>query len=301
MTDEQVQNLNAMTSVLRKYAAKAKYANDTTSKRAMSAPSYSGNTFTPFIKKTLCNAVKNVGKQLKFDQRTAKVGDKAACKLVDYCDYVEKGTRNQLFNLTNTDGKDNTVTSLLKYNMAKCCKDYMKTRTTLRECGFCKEDIDTYTDDQLNSYIDSMEKVKPGSLDKKIADRVSTATQNFIDTRNEKNDEIKEVYRQVSSKIKKADNEQQVQQLESAMKKYKTKLLNKPLTIMEALVMNLAEFVVKNQEEVPQYFSENGKLKMDCVVEDAQAIYSVIETANMYGLINCTPELIEGYINSFKD
>lgn len=300
MTDEQVQNLNAMTEVLRKYMAKSKYANDITNKRAMSIPSYSGNAITPFIKKTLCDSLNNAAKELKLNNRSINIGSKAACSLVDYCDYVEKGTRKKIFNI-GPNSNDNTVTSLIKCNMNKFCNDCTKKISILKECGFAKEDIDTFTDEKLNSYIDSLGSIKPESLDKKIANRVSDATQNFIDSRNEKNEDIKEMYRQVSYKIKKSDNEQQVQQLESAMKRYKTKILNKPFTIMESLVTNLAEFAVKNQDQLPQYFSENGKLKMDFIVEDSQAIYSVIESANMYGLINLTPDIIEGYINSFKD
>lgn len=299
--DSKVQNLNSMVSMLKKYSAKD-MGTDRMNRGAMSGPAVSGDYRLPFVKVLLAKNFDNVADNLKLSSHSKNVGNATIDKLVDYCDEVNKATNAQLFNLTTNGFSviDNSVTAMFKYAINKYGKELNKQKVQLHECGFSANEAKDLTDDALGKFMDKVERMTPDTINKEIAERVSTATKNFIEDRNDKTETIKNIYNKAKEDLNKTDDEGDQARIEAATKVSVNKVAGRIKGIFESLVESMTSYAVKHPEVSGIYKAEDGSVNMELIVEDAQAIYTVLEEANTYGLIKFNDSIIKGIIESFN-
>lgn len=75
---------------------------------------------------------------------------------------------------------------------------------------------------------------------------------------------------------------------------------SRPKTILNALVYNLTEAAVKNEELRQVYTDEKGKLDIDTIVDEAVTVYSFLEMVNTYKLEKVDKEYITNFLSNFK-
>lgn len=303
LNDEQIQSIGSMSNVLKKYAFK-KNSMDINNKIAMSSPSYSGNSYTPFIKHFLAKNVDSILSQLKARDHSKYVANATVGSLVDYCADVQNSTNSQIFNLTSNSiagtTHDNCVTAIIKNAIDTAVKDTALLKNTMHESGIVLEEVKDLTDAQIDTFINKINKLTPSSVNTLIANKVTTATKNFIEDRNDTNETIKDIYRKAALIKNHTDDTQTKAQAEATVKREKYKLESKPVSVIEAMVTALAKIAMNDTTINNIYKEANGDINIDALVEDVQAMYAVLETANTYNIIKFTPELIEEFLKSFE-
>lgn len=248
------------------------------------------DAFIPFVKKTLSSTLHKVQSNRMHSEHAMAFGEAVMESLIDRSD----------LNIVQSPN-DNTYTSLIKWAINKEGRQYNTIKSKLESVGIPSQEADILTDDQLDAFIDRMGRMTPSGVNRYIEDRVADATKKFIDDRNDKRETIKVIYQQAKSKAQNAEEPEDQAAIETAYKAYNTKMNMKPISLMEALVMSLAEYAVKYKNDAYEgYYNESGNLNMGAIVEDAEAIYAALEVANVSGLITIDSKLINDLLASFK-
>lgn len=248
------------------------------------------DAFIPFVKKTLSATLHNVQSNRMHSEHAMAFGESVLESLVDRAN----------LNITQSPN-DNTYTSLIKWAINKEGRQYNTIKSKLENVGISSQEADILTDDQLNAFIDKMGRITPSGVDRQIENRVADATKKFVDDRNDKRETIKVIYQQAKSQAQNAEEPEDQAAVETAYKAYNTKMNMKPISLMEAIVMSLAEYAVKYRDDSYEgYFNESGNLNMGAIVEDAEAIYAALEVANVSGLVTIDSKLINELLASFK-
>lgn len=305
MQDEKVQSIESLIQGLHRLAIKGRIKNDIYNKSSMSSPSYANANFTPVLKTLLKTQLSNIADNIHMSNSSKRVGNATIDKLVDYCAQVQKDTKNQLFNLslgTRAGIVDNTVTAVFKYAINKYGKEFNQFKAIAEACNFNEEDIQDMEDEKMTKFANKVEKMSPDKLNEEIAERVMTATKDFIEKRNEKAETIKDIYRKAASDVQQADNDSMKESIELYAKGKVSTMDMKPISLFEAVVNNVCEYIVSHDSIGKLYFNEDStSLNMNKVMDDAQAIYTVLEEVNTYELIKLTPEVLTGFLKSFKE
>lgn len=136
-----------------------------------------------------------------------------------------------------------------------------------------------------------------------IHQRVSQATQNFIQKNMVDKLNIKELMNNTKEKIdaiRTGDDETDEiikQEQTIKMKRGISEISNRPHSIYEQIVMNLTEAVLKNDKAKEKFTTENGRLDMDSIVERATSFYTMLEMVNTLHLKEMSHEYIQNMIS----
>ena len=136
-----------------------------------------------------------------------------------------------------------------------------------------------------------------------IHQRVSLATQNFIQKNMVDKLNIKDLMNNTKEKIdavRTGDDEtdEMIKQEQTIkMKRNISNISNRPHSIFEQLVINLTEAVLKNDKAKDKFTTENGSLDMDSIVERATSFYTMIEMVNTLHLKEMNQEYIQEMIS----
>lgn len=136
-----------------------------------------------------------------------------------------------------------------------------------------------------------------------IHQRVSLATQNFIQKNMVDKLNIKDLMNDAKEKIdavRTGDDEtdEMIKQEQTIkMKRNINNISNRPHSIFEQLVINLTEAVLKNDKAKDKFTTENGRLDMDSIVERATSFYTMIEMVNTLHLKEMSQEYIQEMIS----
>jgi hypothetical protein len=159
----------------------------------------------------------------------------------------------------------------------------------------------TITDNLMKSFDHDIDKLTPDKIRQNIADRVEKATTDFIDARNNATDQIKKIYNNVKDFVGKKDTtEKDAKTAQESAKLKVSRIKEDSVSIFEAMVSALVSAAMTNPELKTRYLSESGEVNMDKIIDDTAAIYTVMETANVLGLVKIDEAVIDGYINSLK-
>ena len=135
-----------------------------------------------------------------------------------------------------------------------------------------------------------------------IRNKVSRATDEFIEKNVMDQTEIKGILQDTKNRmaeVRTGDDtvDEEIRQEATVRAKKQVKAIrNRPHTVFEQLVVNIAEAALKNEDLKLQYVKEDGKLDMDKIVNKATCIYSVLETVNTLKIKEFSTEDIEHYI-----
>lgn len=296
-----------MADLLKKYTLKHRLANHESFTQKINT----NTEYTPFIKSALIRLFDEASNEILMSDKGKIVGHNAISNIVDYCESVKDYDRNIISLESSSYTNDTLDTTVLKYTITKYGKEYTSKRRILEAAGFAEKDYNAIMDKDIDKFNKECQNLTPGKLEKVAAERVSTATKDFIADQQEKEDNIKDIYMKIGASVKKQnpDGSGNISQqddngpamAEMAMKRYKTLQNNKPVSVMEALVINLSESAMKNDKLRDIYINEDGSLNIDSILDDAQALYTALETVNMSGLIKVDSKFIEGFVNSFKE
>ena len=72
------------------------------------------------------------------------------------------------------------------------------------------------------------------------------------------------------------------------------------MSIFEAMVTALTNAAMTNPDLKDKYLLESGDVNMDKIIDDTASIYTVMETANVLGLVKIDESVIDAYISSLK-
>ena len=72
------------------------------------------------------------------------------------------------------------------------------------------------------------------------------------------------------------------------------------MSIFEAMVTALTNAAMTNPALKDKYLLESGDVNMDKIIDDTASIYTVMETANVLGLVKIDESVIDAYITSLK-
>lgn len=159
----------------------------------------------------------------------------------------------------------------------------------------------TITDNLMKSFDHDIDKLTPDKIRQNIADRVEKATTDFIDARNNAADQIKKIYNNVKDFVGKKDTtEKDAKTAQESAKLKVSRIKEDSVSIFEAMVSALVSAAMTNPELKTRYLSESGEVNMDKIIDDTASIYTVMETANVLGLVKIDEAVIDGYINSLK-
>ena len=66
------------------------------------------------------------------------------------------------------------------------------------------------------------------------------------------------------------------------------------------MVTALTNAAMTNPDLKDKYLLESGDVNMDKIIDDTASIYTVMETANVLGLVKIDESVIDAYITSLK-
>lgn len=155
--------------------------------------------------------------------------------------------------------------------------------------------------DDLYDKLDGTEEVQ--DIAEEINNRVSLATQNFIQKNMANKMDIKDLMATTRDKIENVrtgsteTDEEYAQEAAIKMKREISKINNRPHTVYEQLVINVTEAVVKNEDTRKKFTTESGKLNMDAIVERATVLYTMLEMLNSFQIKKMDKEYIQEAIS----
>lgn len=159
----------------------------------------------------------------------------------------------------------------------------------------------TITDNLMKNLDHDIAKLTPDKIRQNIADRVEKATTDFIDARNNATDRIKKIYTNVKDFVGKKDTtEKDAKTAQENAKLQVSRIKNAPMSIFEAMVTALTNAAMTNPDLKDKYLLESGDVNMDKIIDDTASIYTVMETANVLGLVKIDESVINAYISSLK-
>lgn len=163
----------------------------------------------------------------------------------------------------------------------------------------CEEEIDI--DSELKSdFCEELDTDDVGEIVSVIRSRVSNAMDEFIQSNMNDKLEIKEILRATQEKIDSARNEQVKESFEQMGKKAVAQIRTKKTkNIIEAMVYNVSESTMKNEEMKKIYFKDNS-LDMDSIVEKCELMYTFLETINTCKMTKVNESYINNILKGLK-
>ena len=190
-----------------------------------------------------------------------------------------------------------------------CWKELDKHYKAIIEDTTTDEDTQYVGSDDLDNFWDDVDKQEDiDDITNLIHMRVSNAEENFINKNQQDKENVKTVLQQTASRIQMAkdsnDNDyaEEVEESETRLAKNKIYQIQHEgyRSVFDRMVRNLSEAAIKNPEAKGSLLDENGKLKMDAIVESARCMYSLLETVSTIQLEKVDQKYIEDTLKSIK-
>lgn len=152
----------------------------------------------------------------------------------------------------------------------------------------CSKDGDCYTIDPVvkDNFFSNLNLSNIDKITEKIRDRVEDSVEDFIVSNTSDKEKIKEVLQSTNDKINNASSEEAKQESARLGKQIIKKIERKPKSIFNALVYNLAETVMKDENLLNKYKTSEGKLNMDSIMESAKVTYTFLEMLNTTKMVD---------------
>lgn len=152
----------------------------------------------------------------------------------------------------------------------------------------CSKDGDCYTIDPVvkDNFFSNLNFSNIDKITEKIRDRVEDSVEDFIVSNTSDKEKIKEVLQSTNDKINNASSEEAKQESARLGKQIIKKIERKPKSIFNALVYNLAETVMKDENLLNKYKNSEGKLNMDSIMESAKVTYTFLEMLNTAKIVD---------------
>ena len=207
----------------------------------------------------------------------------------------------------NEEGVDSLLTTMsYKSNLLAEVAKYINEAVEEELKEYDKEDTaPTINADLQNNLYDKLD----GSQDFEeisdtIRERVSLATQNFIQKNMVDKLDIKEIMNNTKerlSAVRTGDDEKDEQishEQTVKMKRAIKEINNRPHSIFEQLVINLTEQVISDTKIKEKFTTESGRLDMDGIVDRSISMYTMLEMVNALQLKDMDHEYIQSVIGN---
>ena len=207
----------------------------------------------------------------------------------------------------NEEGVDSLLTTMsYKSNLLAEVAKYINEAVEEELKEYDKEDTaPTINADLQNNLYDKLD----GSQDFEeisdtIRERVSLATQNFIQKNMVDKLDIKEIMNNTKerlSAVRTGDDEKDEQishEQTVKMKRAIKEINNRPHSIFEQLVINLTEQVISDPKIKEKFTTEFGRLDMDGIVDRSISMYTMLEMVNALQLKDMDHEYIQSVIGN---
>ena len=207
----------------------------------------------------------------------------------------------------NEEGVDSLLTTMsYKSNLLAEVAKYINEAVEEELKEYDKEDTaPTINADLQNNLYDKLD----GSQDFEeisdtIRERVSLATQNFIQKNMVDKLDIKEIMNNTKerlSAVRTGDDEKDEQishEQTVKMKRAIKEINNRPHSIFEQLVINLTEQVISDPKIKEKFTTESGRLDMDGIVDRSISMYTMLEMVNALQLKDIDHEYIQSVIGN---
>lgn len=207
----------------------------------------------------------------------------------------------------NEEGVDSLLTTMsYKSNLLAEVAKYINEAVEEELKEYDKEDTaPTINADLQNNLYDKLD----GSQDFEeisdtIRERVSLATQNFIQKNMVDKLDIKEIMNNTKerlSAVRTGDDEKDEQishEQTVKMKRAIKEINNRPHSIFEQLVINLTEQVISDPKIKEKFTTESGRLDMDSIVDRSISMYTMLEMVNALQLKDMDHEYIQSVIGN---
>ena len=207
----------------------------------------------------------------------------------------------------NEEGVDSLLTTMsYKSNLLAEVAKYINEAVEEELKEYDKEDTaPTINADLQNNLYDKLD----GSQDFEeisdtIRERVSLATQNFIQKNMVDKLDIKEIMNNTKerlSAVRTGDDEKDEQishEQTIKMKRAIKEINNTPHSIFEQLVINLTEQVISDPKIKEKFTTESGRLDMDGIVDRSISMYTMLEMVNALQLKDMDHEYIQSVIGN---
>ena len=207
----------------------------------------------------------------------------------------------------NEEGVDSLLTTMsYKSNWLAEVAKYINEAVEEELKEYDKEDTaPTINADLQNNLYDKLD----GSQDFEeisdtIRERVSLATQNFIQKNMVDKLDIKEIMNNTKerlSAVRTGDDEKDEQishEQTVKMKRAIKEINNRPHSIFEQLVINITEQVISDPKIKEKFTTESGRLDMDGIVDRSISMYTMLEMVNALQLKDMDHEYIQSVIGN---
>lgn len=187
--------------------------------------------------------------------------------------------------------------SYLLSEMSRIVNKY--TNLIVESCENCEDDIDINSELKSDFYeeLDTEDAEEIAAI---IKSRVSNAMDEFIQSNMNDRLEIQEILRATQEKINSTRNEQVKESFEHMGKKAISQIRTKTTkNIVEAMVYNICESTMKNDEMKQIYLKENS-LDMDTIVEKCELMYTFLETINTCKMVKVNESYINDILKGLK-
>lgn len=256
------------------------------------------NVYDELIKEALYNNFIKVADKLRLDQKAKNTGANFIQSIIDKStDEVNKAHYKSL-NPSNEE-------SVIEYTYASIVEDYAK---ELRSVNYELNGIQGIREDSttlahkgiIDKFNDSITKFTPSKINDTIADRVEKATTNFIDDRNAKIEQIKDIYQKAKSFAANPKfSDEAKQRVEESASRQVLEIRKSQKSLFESMVEALTSAAMVNPNLQSRYMDESSGLNMDAIIDDTAAIYTVLEECNVFGFLDAN-KLADAYIASLK-
>ena len=256
------------------------------------------NVYDELIKEALYNNFIKVADKLRLDQKAKNTGANFIQSIIDKStDEVNKAHYKSL-NPSNEE-------SVIEYTYASIVEDYAR---ELRSVNYelngiqgIREDSTTLAHEGIiDKFNDSITKFTPSKINDTIADRVEKATTNFIDDRNAKIEQIKDIYQKAKSFAANPKfSDEAKQRVEESASRQVLEIRKSQKSLFESMVEALTSAAMVNPNLQSRYMDESSGLNMDAIIDDTAAIYTVLEECNVFGFLDAN-KLADAYIASLK-
>ena len=175
-------------------------------------------------------------------------------------------------------------------------------------CKIDKNDELTFCIKQSDkkSFYDNLEGLDTDKIVEKINARTCDAAAEFVQNNINDKLDMEELANKTKEKIDniKADS---AEKKDSFVKEYtmyaKSKLESAKLrkkNIYEQMVLEVSTNIMKNEELLPKFINESGKLNMESVVDKVDVMYRFLETVNTARIYNVNESYIKSVLKSIK-
>lgn len=220
---------------------------------------------------------------------------------IECADKADIIRRNLVSNFVNEEGSNNIirrmkVESIPLAEMANTIEKYyniiVKENKDLPEFSI---DVET-----RNNFYDELNMDDVQDMSTTIKMRVAAELNEFIDSNNKEKMQIKDIVDSAKENIKEDQPEEVKESYEQMGKRWINNLKSlREKNILETMIHNIIESTIK-KEDIRSTYMENGKLKMDDIVESATLLYTFLETLNTTKLHNVDESYIIKVLNSLK-